>query len=106
MICKWRWKSLSPAQVETAAVVNFAGILSTSDYQRLEIWNNLNTFYQVLMAFVDNLTNTLIYVRAHSNMRSQDNISTPTINSWSIYSLHILTAVSEQDLGQFTEQRE
>ena len=44
-------------RVETAAVVNFAGILPTSDYQRLEIWNNLNTFYQVLMAFVDNLTN-------------------------------------------------
>ena len=31
-------------KVETAAVVNFAGILPTSDYQRLEIWNNLKNF--------------------------------------------------------------
>ena len=63
------------------------------------------TFYRVLMASRI-IWPTLIYVRAHSNMRSQDNISTPTINSWSIYSLHILTAVSEQALGQFAEQRE
>ena len=26
------------------AAVNFAGILPTSDYQRLEIWNNLKNF--------------------------------------------------------------
>ena len=48
---------LGSAQLETALAVNFAGILPTSDYQRLEIWNNLNTFYRVLMACADNLTN-------------------------------------------------
>ena len=44
-----------PAQVET--VVNFAGILPTSDYQRLEIWNNLKNFLSGINGLADNLTN-------------------------------------------------
>ena len=44
-------------KVETAAVVNFAGILPTSDYQRLEIWNNLKNFLSGINGLADYLTN-------------------------------------------------